>query len=78
MIDLGKRLVEYRLAKHAAHYGKTGGGHDLEVWTCEGSSADKRPEGVPANAEYHHGFQEGGRSFRVFVRIAPMSPGACK
>lgn len=67
----------YRRAQHAAHYGN-GTGHDLESWDVEQPFwTSPRPDDVPADAEKHSGYVEGGVQHFVYVRRAPLTGPAC-
>ena len=66
----------YGRERHAAHTG-LGTGWDLDRWTYAAPTRLPTPEGVPADAEYHHGFVEGGVQHWVYYRKAPLSPGRC-
>lgn len=71
---------EYRRVHHAAHYGPGCGGHDLEEWSAPvapGKRPGDRPEGVPADAEWHVGFIREGVQWTTWIRVAPFGEGYC-
>ena len=71
--------IAYNRAQHAAHYPEHPAiGHDLERWDVVGICRPVRPEGVPYDAEYHHGYlDEQKRQHYVFVRVAPLTGPRC-
>jgi hypothetical protein len=70
--------VIYKLNEHAAHCYLTGRVlHDLESWDTEAAWNDPRPEGVPLNAERHHGYLLNGVQHVVWVRRAKPQSQTC-
>lgn len=67
----------YGRERHAAHTGP-GAGWDLDRWDYAAPATLSVPEGIPADAEYHHGYLDTeGVQHWVYYRRAPFSSGRC-